>query len=251
VDRPNFVLNPTSCDPTSTASTVLGSGLDFASSHDDEPVVVSTRFQAANCAALGFKPKLSLRLIGGTKRGDHPKLRAQLNMRKGEANIAKAQVTLPRSAFLDQSHIGTVCTRVQYKADACPERSIYGYAKAITPLLEEPLEGPVYLRSSEHKLPDLVAGLKNGKIEIDLVGRIDSFGEGRIRNTFEAVPDAPVSTFVLTMRGGGKGLIQNSANLCKGKHRAIVNFDGHNGKVSDSNPAVRARCGGKGRKKRR
>jgi hypothetical protein len=80
------------------------------------------------------------------------------------ANIAAAQVTLPHSEFLDQSHIKTVCRRVQYAAGACPAASIYGHAKAITPLLDAPLTGPVYLRSSDHKLPDLVADL-DGQIE--------------------------------------------------------------------------------------
>jgi hypothetical protein len=247
-DRPEFVLNPTSCERTSTASTVLGSGLDFASAFDDKPVTVSTPFQAADCAALNFKPKLSLTLKGGTKRGGHPSLKATLKMKAGEANIARAQVTLPKSEFLDQSHIGTVCTRVQYAKDQCPAKSVYGYARAITPLLDEPLAGPVYLRSSEHKLPDLVAGLKSGKIEIDLAGRIDSV-EGQIRTTFESVPDAPVSTFTLTMAGGKKGLLENSTNLCARPHKAIIEFDGQNGKIKDSTPVLKPQCKGKKKSK--
>jgi hypothetical protein len=247
VDRPNFVLNPTSCERTSTASTLLGSGLDFASEHDNNPVVVSTPFQAADCAALRFDPKLNLKLIGGTKRGAHPKFRAKLMMKRGESNISYARVTLPRSAFLDQAHIGTVCTRVQYAADQCPARSVYGYAKAVTPLLDAPVEGPVYLRSSENKLPDLVAALRNSQIAIDLVGRIDSL-KGRIRNTFETAPDAPVDSFELTMQGGNKGLIINSTNLCKGTHKAIAEFKAHNGRFKNFRPVVKAKCKGKGRK---
>ncbi len=247
VDRPDFTLNPTSCERTSTASTVLGSGLDFGSEADDNTDVVSTPFQAADCAALPFDPKLSFRLIGGTKRGAHPRLRAVVRMRPGEANISYARVTLPRSAFLDQSHIGTVCTRVQFAQKACPKASIYGYAKAITPLFETPVEGPIYLRSSSNKLPDLVAALANGKIEFDLVGRIDSL-KGRIRNTFDFVPDAPVTQAVFNFQGGNKGLIVNSTNLCRGKHKAVVELDGHNAKAKDFRPAVTAKCKGKGRK---
>jgi hypothetical protein len=241
-DRPNFVLNPTDCTRTSTASTVLGAGLDFSSEADDNPIVVSTPFQAADCAALPFDPKLALRLIGGTKRGAHPTFKATLNMRGvGEAAIAHAQVTLPRSEFLEQAHIKTICTRVQFRAQACPQNSIYGYAKAVTPLLDEPLQGPVFLRSSEHKLPDLVAELKNGQITIDLVGRVDSVNGG-IRNTFEVVPDAPVDSFTLTMQGQGKGLLVNSTDLCKGIHRAKVDFTAHNGKRKVFKPALRAGC---------
>ncbi len=251
VDRQRFVFNPTSCERTSTASTLLGSGLDFASSADDNPVTVSTPFQAADCAALGFDPRLRFQLKGGTKRGAHPALRAELRMNGGpegtEANIARARVTLPRSAFLDQSHIGTVCTRVQFKADQCPKASIYGYARAFTPVLDTPVEGPVYLRSSEHQLPDLVASLKNERIVVDLVGRVDSL-KGRIRTAFEAVPDAPVTKFVLTMQGGTKGLIINSTDLCKGRHRAIAEFSAHNGKRKNFRPVVKGKCGKKSRK---
>ena len=246
VDRPNFVLNPTSCARTSTASTVLGSGTDFASEGDDRPFTVTSPFQAADCASLGFAPKLALSLTGGTKRGQNPAFKAVLTARPGDANIGKARVTLPSSEFLDQSNIRTICTRVQFKAGAgngtsCPAGSIYGYAKAITPLLDEPVQGPVILRASDNPLPDLVAALKNGQIEFNLVGRIDSAG-GKIRNTFDAPPDVPVSTFTLTMQGGNKGLLENSANLCKAKHRAIAEFRGHNGKRHDFKPLLKAKC---------
>jgi len=250
VDRPEFTLNPTSCTRTSTASTVLGSGLDFASPVDDNPVTVTSPFQAADCAALSFGPKLSLQLLGGTKRGAHPRFKATLKMHGfGEAAIKRAQVTLPHSEFLENAHIKTICTRVQFKAGAgngtgCPAASIYGYAKATTPILSDPLTGPVFLRSSEHQLPDLVAALHSPTgIDFDLVGRIDSVKGGGIRNTFEAAPDAPVSTFTLTMQGGKKGLLVNSTNLCKGSHKADVSFDAHNGKQEDFRAALKAKCG--------
>jgi hypothetical protein len=248
VDKPNFVLNPTSCAKTSTASTVLGSGANFGSEADDQPITVTSPFQAADCASLGFAPKLALSLKGGTKRGATPKFKAVLTYPKGSyANVKAAQVTLPHSEFLEQSHIKTICTRVQFAAGAgngsqCPAASIYGKAKAVTPLLSEPLEGPVYLRSSSHNLPDLVVALHNGQINIDLVGRIDSVKSGRIRNTFESVPDAPVTSFTLEMQGGKKGLLVNSTDLCKRTNKAIAHFSGQNGKVHDFNPPLAAQC---------
>ena len=88
-------------------------------------------------------------------------------------------MTLPASEFIANAHFNTICTRVVFKQGAhpgeqCPAGSIYGYAKAITPLLSEPLEGPVFLRSSEHQLPDVVAALHNGEIDINLDGHVDS-----------------------------------------------------------------------------
>jgi hypothetical protein len=249
VDRPEFVLNPTSCKRTSTASTVLGSGTDFASEADDQPVTVTTPFQAADCASLPFGPKLRLSLKGGTKRSDNPAIKAVVTARPGEANVGEAQVTLPRSEFLEQGHIRTICTRVQFKegtvpGEKCPPGSIYGRARAVTPLLDEPLSGPVYLRSSNHPLPDMVAALNSGKINIDLVGRIDSEKGGGIRTSFEGVPDAAVKSFTLEMLGGRKSLLANSRNLCKSTNRAVAVFTGQNGKVRRSRPVVKAPCGG-------
>jgi hypothetical protein len=256
VDRKDFVLNPTSCERTSTASTVLGSGLDFGSSADDQPVTVTSPFQAADCAALGFKPKLSLRLRGGTHRGDTPALEAVLKARPGDANIGEAQVTLPHSEFLEQGHIGTICTRVQFAAgdvpgEKCPPRSVYGHARAITPLLDEPIEGPVFLRSSPRPLPDLVAALHSGKIDVNVTGYIDSAKGGRLRTTFATVPDAPVTKFVLKMQGGKKSLLVNSTNICKGKNRAIADFTGHNGKKDLFRPLVKGASCKSGRKGKR
>jgi hypothetical protein len=256
VERPDFALNPTSCDPTSTASTVLGAGLDFTTAVDDAPVTVTSRYQAAGCTGLGFKPKLGLGLKGGTKRSENPSLRAVLAPRKGDANISKIRVTLPHSEFLAQEHIRTICTRVQFAAgyrpgERCPEGSIYGHVRAVTPLLDEPLTGPVYLRSSSHKLPDLVIALHSGRIDFAVAGKIDSIPRtGQIRTTFDTIPDAPLTKVVLTMQGGRRSLLVNSANLCRHAYRAIVELDGHNGKIRDSRPAVKAKgCGGK-RKKR-
>jgi uncharacterized repeat protein (TIGR01451 family) len=246
VDRQDFILNPTSCDPSQTNATLFGGGGNAFSTLDDVPVSLSDRFQAASCASLGFKPKLALNLKGGTKRGGHPGLSALYVPKEGNANIKALTVRLPRSAFLDQAHIKTICTRVQFAAKSCPKAAQYGYIKAWTPLLEEPLEGPVYLRSSNHKLPDLLFDL-HGLVDIEVAVRIDS-QKGGIRATLEDSPDAPLSKVVLRMQGGKKGLIVNSRNLCGATSKANVEFTGQNGKQSTATPVMRADCGGKGRK---
>lgn len=248
--RPDFTLNPTSCAEKQVKANVRGTGGDVHSSADDSSVALSDRFQAADCARLGFKPKLSLRLSSGTRRA-HPGLHARVTYPKrgAYANIAAASVTLPRSEFLDQSHIRTVCTRVQFAAGQCPAASVYGHAVAKSPLFDFPLQGPVYLRSSSHELPDLVAALRGPAsmpIEVDLDGRIDSV-EGGIRNTFSVVPDAPVESFTLTMRGAKKGLLQNSVDLCAKTYRATAKFKAQNGKRITERPALRDSCGARHR----
>ncbi len=241
VDRHDFLLNPTSCDESKARATLFGSYLNVFDPADDVPVALSDRYQAANCLNLGFKPKLDLNLKGGAKRGGHPGLIANYTPRKGDANVKGLVVRLPRSAFLDQAHIRTICTRVQFAAKACPPGAQYGFIKAWTPLLEEPLEGPVWLRSSSHKLPDLVFDL-HGLVDVEVSVRIDS-ANGGIRATLENSPDAPLSKVVLKMQGGKKGLIVNSRNLCGATSKANVDFTGHNGKEFSAHPVMKADCG--------
>lgn len=241
VDRPQFTLNPTDCSPMS----ITGS----ATSVFDQAASLQSPFQVDECGRLGFKPKLALSLKGGTKRGDNPALKAVLTARPGDANIGKASVALPHSEFLAQDHIKTICTRVQFAADNCPAGSVYGSATATTPLLDKPLRGPVYLRSSSHALPDLVVAL-NGQIDVDLVGRIDS-KNGGIRTTFERAPDAPVSKFVLKMKGGKKSLLENSRNLCASANKATVRMDAQNGKTADFAPVLKNGCKAKAKKRGR
>ena len=210
-------------------------------------------FQVANCDTLDFEPKLTTKLKGSTRRRGNPALTATLTQDpNGESNIRRAVVALPSSEILDQKHIRTVCTRVQFAAERCPAGSIYGHARAITPLLDDPVEGPVYLRSSSNPLPDLVAALRKDRllkpIEIDLVGKIDSINGG-IRTTFAAIPDTPVSRFTLSMQGGKKGLLQNSRNLCRGAGRTSAKILGQNGDHADQAPPLKAACGKKARTK--
>jgi hypothetical protein len=248
LDRPETILNPTNCDPTSLDAAITGVGGNLLSTTDDSRFDVSDRFQVGDCGRLAFKPTLFFKLKGGTHRSDHPAFFSRLRARPGDANIGKAVVALPHSEFLANAHIRTICTRVQFAADECPSGSIYGHAKAVTPLLDQPVEGPLYLRSSNHPLPDLVAKL-NGQISATLVGRIDSVNGG-IRTTFDSVPDVPVSEFTLSMAGGEKGLLENSRNLCKGPSRADVLFTGQNGKTEHLRPSMQNGCRKHGKRKR-
>jgi hypothetical protein len=237
LDRPGFALNPTSCAEKQTEA--LLTSTQGAQARPTSP------FTATNCAKLPYKPRLSFRLRGGTRRGAHPSLRAVLKPRPGDANSAAASVALPHSAFLDQAHIKTVCTRVQFAAHSCPPGSIYGNATAKSPLFEETLSGPVYLRSSSHPLPDLVVALKGPDtlpIEVNAAGRIDSVNGG-IRSSFDFIPDAPLTSFVLTMQGGKKGLLVNSTNLCAKAQRATAKFSGQNGAKSTLHPLMQVSCG--------
>ena len=250
ISRPNFTLNPTSCEPFTATSTLTGSNPPFTNPKDIT-ASVSNPFHVSNCSSLGFAPSLSLKLIGNTRRGAYPGLRALVRERPGDANIGRAAVALPHGEFLAQEHLRSACTLKQFEAHSCPADSIYGHARAVTPLFAEPLEGPVYLRTGTHLLPDLVASLHGrGGIEIDLDGRVDSV-RGGMRATFEVLPDAPASEFELTLLGGNKGLLQNTGNVCLTPGVASARLVGQNNAGEGLNVPLGNQCKKRGMKHKR
>jgi hypothetical protein len=253
MDRDRFTIAPTDCTETEVTGKATGS-------HGGE-ADLQNRFQVGECASLGFKPKLTFSAQGGkkaTKRNAHPGLKANLVVpgadayaegaeRGSQANIKRVQVTLPKGLFLDQASpaLTDPCTREEYAEGNCPASSRVGTAVAHTPLLDEPLRGPVYLRTGDNKLPDLVADL-DGLVDIDLVGAV-SQAKQRIRNTFRIVPDVPVSSFELKIQGGAKGLLVNSnvgKGLCGKKRRQInVAMRAHNDRTHAYKTQMKAPCG--------
>jgi hypothetical protein len=236
LDRSQFTLNPTSCAEKSFAVNAL--------STLGQSAALTQRFQVGGCKSLPYKPKLTAKLFGPIHRGGHPRLEGTFLGKPGEANTKAISFTLPTSEFIDQAHFRTICTRVQFAANACPAGSIYGNVRVTSPLVDYPLEGPVYLRSSSHKLPDVVFALHGPAYQpvfLEADARVDSV-KGGLRARFESVPDAPLTKAVLKMQGGKKGLFQNSTNICKGTHRATVLLDAQNGKVHDTMPALKAQC---------
>jgi hypothetical protein len=241
LDRNDFALNPTNCDPFSVDATIVG---DQGAQAD-----LSRHFQVADCSNLAYGPKLRLSLSGGVRRRGHPAIHAVLTTGPGEANSQKVAVTMPKGELLDQGHIGHVCTRVQFAEDACPSSSELGSAEATSPLLDQPLKGTVYLRANPaHRLPDIAVALK-GQIDIELDGRVDSLPQ-RLRTTFEGIPDAPVSRFVLNLKGGKQGLLQNGHSLC-GRHpeMATSQMTGQNGDITSGQVSLNPQCGKSGHKR--
>jgi hypothetical protein len=241
LDRPDFTINPTNCEPFSIDASITG---------DQGSVVnASAPFQVANCTDLDYRPALRLQLKGGVNRLGHPAIRATLRTTPGEANSKRVSVTLPGGELLDNKHIGTVCTRQQFSSDSCPAESKIGAATAWSQLLDAPVSGGVYLRASSHRLPDVVADLE-GQVDVELSARIDSVKGGRLRATFARVPDVAVEKFMLNLQGGKKGLLQNSRTLCGKSKKAEVEMTGQNGWRMERRIPLRVSCGSKGKHRR-
>ena len=214
LDRREFALNPTNCDPLPVNA--LADGDEGATAQ------LYSHFQVADCAGLPFAPRLRLTLSGGRNRLGHPAVDALLATALGEVNLQRISVTLPPGELLDQSHIGTVCTKVDFAAHNCPPDATIGHAKVTSPLLDQPLEGSLYLRSSSQGLPDIAIDL-GGQFEIEAVARVDTVNE-RYRVTFRNIPDVPLGTVSVHFDGGHRGLLQNSKSLCGKPRYASARF---------------------------
>jgi hypothetical protein len=248
IDRPEFTVNPTSCDQMAVTGTLL--------STEGLPAPVSSRFQVSGCQELGFSPKLAFSLTGRgqTHSGNHPTLTATLTQPGGQANMASARVALPLSLALDVNNSRHVCSydtaqAVHGGAVACPTSTIVGQATAQTPLLDRPLSGPVYLvqgirfgRGGQriHTLPSLLIPLR-GQIALDLRASSAVNGAEQLVTTFSTVPDAPVSKFSLTIDGGPKGILVitgRGRTICGAAQVANAQFGAQSGKTEAPNPRL-------------
>ncbi len=212
LDRPKFTLNPTSCDPTSLDAAIAPvSGAATA---------VSSRFQLAECRALGLKYGVRLRLTGGVRRHGHPALRAVVTPRGRDANLRRVAVAVPRSMLIDLLHLRAICNREQFAAESCPAPAAIGSATVWSPLLDRPLQGRVTLVETSGRYPGLGVEL-HGQVEIRLRGAVAA-RRGRTRIVFDHLPDAPISRVRLDLAGGKRGLAVNSNGLCARAQRAGV-----------------------------
>jgi len=152
----------------------------------------------------------------------------------GEANIAKVHVELPKVLPSRLETLQKACTYQQFEANpaGCPAASIVGHAIAHTPILNNPLQGPAYFVShGSAKFPELIMVLQGEGITIDLAGDTFISKAGITSSTFAHVPDAPVSSFELTLPQGKYSALTANANLCtvKGGLKMPTEFVAQNG----------------------
>jgi hypothetical protein len=135
-------------------------------------------------------------------------------------------VTLPAGIAADVANLGVTCPEDQ----DCGNRNIVGSATAVTPLLPLPLTGPVRLVTpKEGGLPQLRLQL-SGLLNLTLIGKTALTPDGRVQNTFEGIPDVPLSRFELALNGGKAGVLVNVRKLrCGEKLQADGAFVGHSG----------------------
>jgi hypothetical protein len=221
IDRPNFIINPTSCEHMSIANVVTGAGADFTNPADQVPVTLASPFQAADCQNLAFKPSFNVSTTGKTSKADGAGLSVKLaypNAPQGtQANIHQVKVELPVQLPSRLTTLQKACTSAQFHTNpaGCPAASVVGHARAITPILPVPLEGPAYFVSNGGEaFPNLIVVLQGYGVTIDLVGDTFISKQGITSSTFKTVPDQPVTSFELTLPQGPYSALTANGNLC-------------------------------------
>jgi hypothetical protein len=270
VDRPGFMRSATSCNPTQVSADVTGAGaspqigvggqsIGYAATAG--PVAHLTgRYQLGGCSKLGFSPKLKIALTGKgrTRSGAHPNLTATLTQPGGQANIQSARVALPLALALDPGNSQHVCnydvaSAVHGGAVGCPASTVVGTATAVTPLLDRPLTGKVYLvqgirfgktGNRIHTLPTLLVPLR-GQIALDLRASSAVNGAQQLVTTFATIPDAAVSKFTLQIAGGRKGILVitgRGRTICGSPQTANADFGAQSGKANSQNDTLTTPC---------
>jgi hypothetical protein len=237
IDRPDFTINPTNCEPMSVESEGIG----------DQGTVArfSSYFHVVNCFSLGFRPRMSVHQLGGrrgTRRAANPGLKFDLNTRAGDANLKSIAVTLPPAFEIDQRHLGNLCSKSELESKECAGSQPIGTVKTETPLLERPLEGPAYAVSGYGGLPHVVFIL-GGQVTILPQGESKQTRHG-LRTEVAVVPDVPIGHFRLTLFGGKHGYISNTRNLCIAPTFTAVEYQAQNGKSTTQKVKTKVACGG-------
>jgi hypothetical protein len=228
IDRPEFIFNPTNCDPKTISATMDGSagGLSTASVH----------FQATDCAALQFKPRFSASTSGHTSKADGASLDVKLVYPPAppgtQANFAKVKVDLPKQLPARLTTLQNACPVKTFEANpaACPAASDVAVATAATPLLPVQLSGPAYFVSyGGAKFPELIVVLQGDGVTVYLHGETFISRQGITSSTFPAIPDVPVGSFELRFPQGPDSALTANGNLCKSKLAIPTAFVAQNG----------------------
>jgi hypothetical protein len=230
VNRPGFTFNPTNCSPMAITGTITSVG--GASSN------VSTPFQVTNCAVLGFKPGFKVSTSAKTSRKTGASLDVTLtypNEGMGKyANIKSVKVDLPKQLPSRLSTLQKACPAHTFEEGPakCPADSQVGSAKAITPIIPVPLEGPAYFVShGGQKFPELIVVLKGYGVTVELHGETFINKAGITSSTFRQVPDVPVGSFELKLPSGPNSALAATTKLCKSKLKMPTAFNAQNGLV--------------------
>lgn len=229
MDRPGFMVNPTNCSPLEIRATALsttGTSADAVAP-----------FRVGDCAALPFAPKITASVSAGAS--DSAVLHVRVAQSPQQAHARTITVALPDSLSARLTSIQNACTPAQYAADACPARTKVGEAQAVTPILNQPLSGPVWMVREGTRIPMLWVRL-GGQVDIELRGTVVITRKQTITSTFDNIPDVALTSFDLRLAGGENSALERVTPLCASDLSMPTVSIGQNGKRSTATTIIAA-----------
>jgi hypothetical protein len=220
IDRADFTINPTACEARPISSTLTSSL--------GQSATTSAPLKAEACNELAFKPTFKASTNGRTSRANGASMSVKLTMpiKLGtQSNIRTVKVELPKQLPSRLETLQQACTEQQFNQNpaGCPKASFIGQARATTPILPEPLTGPmIFVSHGGEEFPSLILVLQGYGFTIDIVGSTYINKAGVTSTTFKAIPDEPVGTFQLTMPQGKYSALAATAKLCTATHTIFV-----------------------------
>jgi hypothetical protein len=189
---------------------------------------ISSSPPLTGCLSLDFSPKLTVSAAEPeAARAESPsglsldlKLSAEesVNVAAG-ADLKEAEVALPAGFAISPSAAGgrEACTPAEIelddaKAPTCPEASKVGAVKIATPLLEDPLEGSLYLAQPyENPGGSLIAlylVAEGDGMLLKLAGQVEAeSGTGQLTVRWTNLPQLPIGEMKLSLYGGERALL--------------------------------------------
>lgn len=235
LDRQGFIRNPSSCNEKRTIAEV--------DSADGAQSMLSTRFQVGDCTALGFRPRAQVKLLGGTRQDQHPKLQAVLDVDENDATLARARVILPKAESLSHDRLANVCADTLLAQRSCPKWSVVGSAVAWSPFVGRPFEGRIYLTSAGRGRPGLALSLE-GEVLVEATAELRVRRDHRTELVFTNLPDLPLERIKMTLQGGKRGLLTNSRDLCIRPIHFGLRFTSHSGRIASRRAYDAGKCSG-------
>jgi hypothetical protein len=210
LDRAGLVHNPTSCGPHTFDATL--------ESQEGAVAALSSPYRVSGCRRLGFAPRLRATLIrrGPLRRHAGVGLRVSARFRRGDAGLRSLAFTLPKALKLGIGGLEEICSRADARRSLCPRGSRVGTSRARTPLLDEPLEGSIYVvQPRGNGEPDLWVALAAGGVKLTIEGRGEN-DRGRFHAKLAGLPDMPLSSFTMRLGAAGDDLLSLAADPCAG-----------------------------------
>lgn len=234
--RGSFMRNPTSCAPAAVGADAV--------SYAEERATAKVSFTPTGCDQQPFDPQLDATIgaKGLTGKGTFPPISTVVRQGDGEAGLRDVTVTIPPVLGASIDRLGRACLGATFAAGQCAPEATVGQATAATPLLEQPLEGPVTFTLGANTFPDLVVALK-GQLALTLRAGTEITAAG-LNTKFTGLPDVPIARFALDLASGDRGLMVASRDLCVGPAPQLrASFVSHGGqRVERSVAATIAGC---------